>query len=66
MLGGDKLVTSAGVFQEILHRYTAIDRHDVGRIMSFDSPSCRDGAIESHPDELDDTVEVTPAARPRG
>lgn len=26
--GGDKLVTSAEVFQEILHRYTAIGRRD--------------------------------------
>jgi len=28
VLAGDKLVTSAEVFQEILHRYTAIDRRD--------------------------------------
>lgn len=28
VLGGDKLVTSAEVFQEILHRYTAIGRRD--------------------------------------
>jgi predicted nucleic acid-binding protein len=28
VLAGDKLVTSAEVFQEILHRYTAIGRRD--------------------------------------
>jgi predicted nucleic acid-binding protein len=28
VLAGDKLVTSAEVFQEILHRYTAINRRD--------------------------------------
>ncbi len=28
VLSGDKLVTSAEVFQEILHRYTAIGRRD--------------------------------------